>query len=417
MNDPVPPAPSLNGTGEPEVRLLDLAAVLLRSWKTLVLCTLLGAAAAAAMALTQPRSYTTRVVVVPSVAEGEGRAQLLAAQLNIPLLGRMGGTGQNQSLIEAIVRSRSLKDSIALRVAPRANAQEKGRLAEILRQTAIRSNPQDRSVTIEVTAPDPRLAARLANEFPDAINEIATRIAVETAQKKGAALETQLTAAAERLARSEEALRNFEKESGAPAVEEQARASVEAAAELQRAVTEAELRVGQLARVYTPDNPRYQAAVADLAARRQQLARITSGGGALLGQSQLPDVKMGYTRLYRDFKRDEQIFVSLTASLASAQADANQDMAVVTALDTALVPEAPSGPRVKLMVMVGMFFGGLLGLVAAFVREFMRRARHDPESEPFFEAWDGFKGDFTRLAPGRRSAAPVTPAAPAAPRR
>ena len=410
MTDSVPSSPSLNGHGEPEVRLLDLAAVLLRSWKTIVLLTLLGAAAAAAVALTRPKSWTTRVVVVPSVAEGEGRAQMLAAQLNIPLLGRMGGSGQNQSLIEAIVRSRSLKDSIVLRVAPRAAPAEKARLGGILRGTAIRSNPQDRSVTIEVTAPDPRLAARMANEFPDAINEIATRIAVETAQKKRAALEVQLTDAAERLARSEDALRNFEKESGAPAVEEQARATVEAAAELQRAVSEAEIRVQQLARVYTPDHPRYRAALADLAARRQQLARVSaSGGGALLGQEQLPDVKLGYTRLYRDFKRDEQIYVSLTASLASAQAESNQDMAVVTALDTALVPEGPSGPRVKLMVMVGMFFGGLLGLVVAFVREFMRRARRDPESEPFFEAWDGFKGDFTRLAPGRRAAVPTAP--------
>jgi tyrosine-protein kinase Etk/Wzc len=408
MTDSVPPSPSLNGHGEPEVRLLDLAAVLLRSWKTIVLLTLLGAAGAAAVALTQPKSWTTRVVVVPSVAEGEGRAQMLAAQLNIPLLGRVGGSGQNQSLIEAIVRSRSLKDSIVLRVAPRADREETARLGGILRQTAIRSNPQDRSVTIEVTAPDPRLAARMANEFPDAINEIATRIAVETAQKKRAALEVQLDQAAEQLARSEDALRNFEKASGAPAVEEQARATVEAAAELQRSVSEAEIRVQQMGRVYTSDHPRYRAAVADLAARRQQLARVSaSGGGALLGQEQLPDVKLGYTRLYRDFKRDEQIYVSLTASLASAQAESNQDMAVVTALDTAMVPEVPSGPRIKLLVLVGMFFGGLLGLVAAFLREFMHRARRDPESEPFFEAWNGFKGDFTRLAPGRRPAAPT----------
>lgn len=409
MNDPVPSSPSLNGHGEPEVRLLDLAAVLLRSWKLIVLLTLAGAAVAAALALTRPKSWTSRVVVIPSIAESEGRAQMLASQLNIPLLGRVGGAGQNQSLIEAIVRSSSLKDSIAMRVAPRADGEEKARLGRILAlQTAIRSNPQDRSVTIEVTAPDPRLAARIAGEFPDAINEIATRIAVETARKKGAALEEQLSAAADQLARSEDALRNFEKESGAPAVEEQARASVEAASELQRAVTEAEVQVQQMARVYTPDHPRYRAAVAELSARRQQLARITSGsGGALLGQGQLPDVKLGYTRLYREFKRDEQIYVSLTASLASAQADANQDMAVVTELDAAAVPQVPSGPRVKLMVMVGMFFGGLLGLVAAFLREFMRRARRDPQSEPFFEAWDGFKGDFTRF--GRRSAVPAGP--------
>jgi uncharacterized protein involved in exopolysaccharide biosynthesis len=410
MNDRAGTGTSMNGHGEPEVRLLDMAAVLIRSWKLILVAGLIGGVVAAAVALTRPKSYTARVVVVPSIAEGDGRASILASQLNLPILGRVGGGGQNQSLIEAIVRSQSLRDSVVQRVGPDADEAERRRLALILaRRTAIRSNPQERSVSIDVTAPEPALAARMANEYPEVINEIATRIAVEAARKKQATLESQLAQAAERLARSEEALRNFERSSGAAAVPEQARASVEAAAELQRGIAEQELRVQQMARVFTRDNPRYQAAVAELAARRRQLAQVRAGGagGVVLGQSQLPDVKLGYTRVFRDFTRDEQIFISLTASLASAHADANQDMAVVSALDTAALPDTPSGPRVKLMIVAGLFLGTLAGLLAAFVREYLRRARRDPESAEFFEALEEVRGGF-----GRRARRPRTPVAP-----
>lgn len=407
MNDRLPPAPSLNGHGEPEVRLLDLAAVLLRSWKLIAVVTFLCLAVAAAVALLQAPRYTARVVLVPSVGESEGRAQLLAAQLSLPLLGRIGGAGgQHQGLIDAIVRSRSLKDSIVHRMAPDASEEEQKRLDRILEdRTEIRSNPQDRSITVELTAGDPELAARMVNQFPDVINEIATRVAVETAQKKRAALEQQLARAAEDLSRSEEALRNFEQASGAPAVQEQAKASVEAAAEAQRGIAEAELRMAQVARVFKPDHPTYRAAATDLAARRRQLALLNAGGagGVVLGQSQLPDLKLGYTRVYRDFTRDEQIFIALTAAMAGAQADANQDMAVVTALDTAVVPDERSGPRVKLIVLVGVFFGLLLGMGAALTNEFVHRARRDPESDSFFEAWNGFKNDVSRFSPRRRS--------------
>jgi tyrosine-protein kinase Etk/Wzc len=337
---------------------------------------------------------------------------MIAAQLKLPALGGLAGAGQNQSLVEAILRSNTLKDSVIGRVAPRAAPAEHRRLRKILdRTTAIRSNPSDRSVTVEVTANDPRLAARLAGHFPDLINEIATRLAVQTAVRKRDALERQLVDARNRLVRSEERLRSFEKSTGTPAVEEQARRSVDAAAELQRGIIQQELVVSELRRTATPDNPRLRAAEAELAARRGQLSRLNAGGGrdnVFLGSRELPDLKVDYARLYREFTKDEQIYIALTASLASAQVDTNDDLALVSVLDSPAVPEQPSAPRRKLMVMVGLVFGTLAGMVLAFAREFVRRARTDPGSEPFFDAWSGFTGDLRRVVPGgRRVRTPV----------
>ena len=214
-----------------------------------------------------------------------------------------------------------------------------------------------------------------------------------------------------RLVRSEDALRSYEQATGTSAPEEQARRSVDAAAELQRAVIEQELVVSQLRRSATADNPRLRAAEAQLGALRGQLERLNAGRGGsdvFLGAREIPDLKLNYLRRYREFVKDEQIYVALTASLASAQVDTDDNVAVVSVLDAAEVPEVPSGPRRKLMLVVGVFFGTLAGTVLAFAREFVRRARGQPGSEPFFDAWNGFTGDLRRVVPGgRRPRAPT----------
>jgi len=405
--DPRPGA-SPNG-GEPEVRLLDLSAVVLRAWKLVAGVSLLAGLAAAALALSTPRSWTSGVVVVPSSGQGDSRAQLIAAQLKLPVggLGGLAGAGQNQALVEAILRSNSLRDSVIGRVYPRAGSAQRRKLRKLLkRNTAVRSNPSDRSVAVQVTMDDPRLAARFAAQFPGVINEIATRLSVQTAIRKRDALERQLVDARNRLVASEERLRAYEKATHTPAVEEQARRSVDAAAELQRAIIAQELVVAQIRRSATPGNPRLTAAEAQLATLRGQLERLNSGGqgDVFLGARELPDLKLGYTRVYREYTKDEQVYVALTASLAGAQVDTNDDVAVVSVLDDAAVPDEPSGPHRKLMVIVGLLFGALAGMVLAFTREFVRRARSRPESEPFFDAWSGFTGDLRRVVPGGRRA-------------
>jgi tyrosine-protein kinase Etk/Wzc len=324
------------------------------------------------------------------------------------MLGGLTGASQNQALVEAILRSSSLRDSVIGRVFPRADTAERRRLRKLLKaNTAVRSNPTDRSVSVAITMKDPQLATRLAAQYPGVINEIATRLSVQTAMRKRDALERQLVDARNRLVASEERLRSYEKATNTPAVEEQARRSVDAAAELQRAIIAQELVVAQIRRSATPGNPRLLAAEGQLAALRGQLERLNRGGrgDVFLGSREIPDLKLGYTRVYREYVKDEQIYVALTASLASAQVDTNDDLAVVSVLDDASVPDSPSGPHRKLMVVVGLLFGALAGMVLAFAREFVRRARGRPESEPFFDAWSGFTGDLRRVVPGSRRAA------------
>jgi tyrosine-protein kinase Etk/Wzc len=397
---------------EQEIRLLDVGTVILRRWKTLA-GSVLGALLMAAVILwILPERYTARTVLLPPLGEGSGRAQMIASELSgFPVGALLGGSSSSQRLIGAIVRSRSFADSVVNRVQPLpvGAAVTGGQVREILNEHTEIDSRSDGSIAVAVSAKNPMLAAEIANAFPDLINRIAVDIGARAALQKQRFLQDQLTEAREELVQSEQRLIDFQQSSDAPELQEQARRTVDAASDLQRQVMELEVRLAQLRRTATPDNPALRSAVAELNARREQLRRLLEegrGGERLfvpLGGS--PELKLASARLLREFTTEEQIYMSLTAALTQAQIDANNDLPVVGVLDAAIVPRAPSGPNAPLILLLSGVLGLILGLLWVVISESMQEARRQPLNTPFFAAWDDFKLDLSRAIPryrGRR---------------
>jgi uncharacterized protein involved in exopolysaccharide biosynthesis len=404
-------AMSIENGGAPrgeEVRILELGAVLLRRWRRIVLTTLAVMLVAAAAALLRTEKYQASVVLLAPQEQGGNRSsEMLARQLagaGIPGLGNVGNP--NQRLIGVLARSRSFADSMVARVAgPGAKGGKAGELRRMLAETEVNSRP-DGSIAVLVKGEDPRLAAKVANTFPALLNEMSARVGVEAAVQKQSFLETQLRRARAALDQSEQRLVNFQKQRNAPELQDQANRTVDAAAQLQTQITEQEVEVSGLRRTVTPSNPRLQAAEARLATLRGQLRRLTAGGGGglFVPFSESPDLQATLTRLKRDYQRDEQVYISLTTAIAQSQIDVNNNLPVVSVLDQATVPGAPSGIGLKLILLVAAVLGLVLGLVAAFVAEHFARARHDPAAGSFFVAWEDFKHD---VVPLRRRPAPT----------
>lgn len=396
---------SIENGGAPrgeEVRILDLGAVLLRRWRTIVLSTLAVMLLAAAVALLRTEKYQARVVLLAPQEQGAARSSdLLARQLagaGIPGVGSL--SNPNQRLIGVLAQSRSFADSMVARVAgPRPSGETAGQLRRMLAlDTEVTPKP-DGSIAILVTGKDPRLAAKVANTFPVLLNEMSARVGVEAAVQKQQFLEAQLRRARAALDQSEQRLVSFQKQRNAPELQEQATRTVDAAAQLQGQISEQEVQVSQLRRSVTPSNPQLQAAEARLATLRGQMRRLTGGGGGglFVPFSESPDLAATLTRLKRDYARDEQVYVSLTSAIAQAQIDVNNDLPVVSVLDRAAVPTAPSGISLKVILVVAAVLGVVVGLVAAFVAEHFARARQDPAAGSFFVAWEDFKHDVVPL--------------------
>lgn len=383
------------GRAEDEIHLLDVAAVFLRGWKTIVGATVVGLLLGAGFIWMRPREYTAQTVLIPSTTPGNSAGGMLSMQVPGRLLDLMPGANPNQRLIMAVIKSRSLGQAMTQRIGPERNS---GEVSRAVGTAKVDSRTEDGSIAIRISAREPNLAGRIANEYPNLINAIVARTGTETAQRKQAFLEEQLAVAREQLVRSEQALVGFQKQQAAPDPQAQAERTVAAAAALQQQINEQEIVVAQLRRTATPDNPQLRAAEAQLSTRRAQLSRLTSGGD---GQVFLPlgkssELKAATARLVREYQKDEQIYNSLTAALAQVRIDANNTLPVVSVLDPAVEPAEPSRDHKGLILVVAALLGFLVGAVAVFVREQFRHARRSPAGEHFAAEWRQFKGEFTR---------------------
>ena len=392
-----------------EISLLGLLAILLRRWRTVMSFLVAVLVLAGLYLVVRPSTYTARTLLVPAPSKDDGRSSLLSLNSRLPgmLPGLAVGGSSQQRQLGIIAKSNALQDSIIARMkqAPLSEDQRKSVPYILEKRTNIKPN-SDGSISVEVLASDARLAALIAQQFPSVINQIASHLARQAAAQKEQFLQSQLSTAREGLVNSEQQLLAFQQSRDVPEVQEQAKQTVVAAAELQRDVLEREVIVSQLSRFSTPNNPTLQKAIADLEARRDQLRRLTGATGkenpVFVPLRTSPELKVSTARLLREFGTEEQVYLALTASLAQAQIDANDNLPVVSVLDAAQVPQRPSNPRALKVLVVATVLGFLLGVVFAFGREYVDAARTRAENESFFVAWDQLKSNLT---PGGRRAA------------
>jgi hypothetical protein len=389
-----------------EISLLGLLAVLLRRWRTVITFLVVVLALAGLYLLLRPASYMSRTTLVPAPAKEDARSGLLSLNARLPSMipGLAVGGNSQQRQLGIIAKSHALQDSIIARMktAPITDDQREEVPRILDKRTTIKPNT-DGSILVEVRAPDARLAALLAQQFPSVINQIASYLARQAAAQKEQFLQGQLSTARERLVNSEQQLMTFQQKRDVPEVQEQAKQTVEAAAELQRDILEREVIVRQLSRFSTDNNPTLQKAIADLEARRDQLRRITGStqkdNTVFLPLRTSPELKLSTARLLREFGTEEQVYLALTASLAQAQIDANDNLPVVSILDAAEIPDRRADARPLKVLVVAVVLGLFLGVMYAFAREYMEAARARAENDAFFTAWGQFKRDLTRRGP------------------
>lgn len=250
-------------------------------------------------------------------------------------------------------------------------------------------NP-DGSIVIQVSAPTPELAARIANTYPPVLNAVLARLSAEGAAVKRSYLRTQLDTADERLTSSERKFVEFAQQRTAPAPEQQAQRTLDAAASLQQQIFEQEAAIAQLRRTATVDNPELRAAEALLATRRGQLRELTNGGGpqrsVFVPVERGPALRVASTRVEREYQQDLRVYASLAAQLTDAEIDETNSLPVLTVLDPAREPGDPT-LTVPVAALLGLVFGLVLGAAVAMVRDAFARLRGRPDAAPYFAAF------------------------------
>lgn len=390
-----------------EISLLGLLAVLLRRRRTVILSAAVVVGVAVLWLVLRPPTYLARTTLVPAPSKDDSRAGLLTLNAKLPgmLPGLAIGGSSEQRQLGLIAKSGATRDSIIARMKHASLTDEQRESVPYIleKRTSIKPNP-DGSIVVEVRSRDARLAALIAQQFPGVVNQIASNLTRQVASQKEAFFRSQLATSRERLVSSEQDLLSFQRSRDVPEVQEQAKQTVQAAAELQRDILEREVIVNQMQRFLTPNNPTLQKAIADLEARREQLRRLTGSpskeNSVFLPLRTSPELKASTARLLREAGTEEQVYLALTAALAQAQIDANDNLPVVSILDAAQIPERRSDARPWKVLAVALVLGLFFGVLFAFGREYMDAAHARVENDAFFAAWGDFKRDLTHR--GRR---------------
>ncbi|HEX8246199.1 MAG TPA: Wzz/FepE/Etk N-terminal domain-containing protein [Longimicrobium sp.] len=386
-----------------ELRLLDVVAVLLRRWRTVLLVAAVTTLVSGAAAVLLKPWYLSATLLVPA-ASAQAGGQSMVAQF--PGLAAYGGGSASASerLIATVLGSRTLHDSVYSRFASRpARAAE---VARVLQKGVRTQRSVDGSVIIQVRARDPRLAADVANAFPPLLNNVLARMTAEGARRKQAFLAAQAREAREQLLRSEEQVMAFERDRGATDLQEQRRQSLSAAATLQGEIYRQEAEVARIRRTATGSNPQLRAAEGQLATLREQLRRLTQGGAStvFVAPARGAELKLASARLLREYNEDVKLYDALASALTEAQINVRDNLPVLTVLDPA-VPGA-STRSIPTSLALGALLGVVLGVVAAFAREGLERLRRNPANAEFLAVWDRFRHEV--LPFGRRPAPRVS---------
>lgn len=357
--------------GEPEVSLVNMAAVLGRRKRMIAGATLVAMVLSGVVAFLIPPSYTAEAVILPPQPEQSSQLLMMGSPAGLAGLGGLGsslagGLLRNPAeMYIGILKSRTIADALIARFRLQEVYGSKGLTSArkaLARHTDIATG-KDYLITIRVEDRDRTRAARIANAYVDELHNQNSRLALTSASQRRLFFEQQLAAEKNALADSEIAMKKMQQASGLVFPSGQSDALMRAIAALRAEIASREVQLQGVRTYATGDNPQAQMLASTLAGLHKQLDKLEAGGGEdlVIPARQLPETGLEYLRKMRDFRYHETLFELLAKQYEAARIDEAKEAPLLQVVNSAVVPDRKSWPPRSLFVVVG----GLLALIGA----------------------------------------------------
>ena len=234
-------------------------------------------------------------------------------------------------------------------------------------------------ITIEVTDHSPKQAAAMANEYVNKLNQVVTVLNTTAAHRERVFLETRLVQVKGELEAAEKNFSIFASKNSTIDLQSQAKAMIEAGAELEGQLIAAQTELQGLRQIYSDGNMRVRATQARVDELKRQLQKI--GGSYSQGTTapdeasqlypsirQLPLLGVSYADLFRDTKVEETIFEVLTKEFELAKVQEAKETPSVKVLDAPDIPEKRHFPPRLLISVLGTLLALSAGMWFVFAR-------------------------------------------------
>jgi LPS O-antigen subunit length determinant protein (WzzB/FepE family) len=352
---------------------------------TFVLCLM-----AAGVSLLLPNEYEAQVQLLPpkEQKQGFGFADLLSS-LPIPSL-RLGEKGTPADIFIATLKSETMRRQMVedFKLMQVYEAETMTEALETLKQQTIIGKSEEGTILISVFDQSPQRAADMANHYLALLDNTNRRLSHEAAQDRYNFISALLDRESVKLDGFMGVLKEFQSEHNAISLEDQARAVIRAASEMQLTTMELEIsRKSLLASGFSADHPEVQKLDQERLLRQQALALLRDGSnresstGSLslhldenlfLPLRDIPQVAQDYAKIEKDVLVQTALMKMLLEQKAESLIEASNTTSTVQALDPATVPEKKAKPQRFLIVFVtailGLFATSCYVLGAGYVR-------------------------------------------------
>lgn len=368
------------------ISFLDLAIVLAKRKKWVLVTPVVAGIIGAITSMLLPSTYTAVTKILPP-QQTQSNAVAVLGQLGVA--GVTGGGGlaaalRNPSdIFVALLKGNTISDAVIERFQLKQiwglRYQEDARRA-LARATKI-SATKEGIIYVDFGDSEPARAAAVANSFVDELQNLTLSLAVTEASQRRLYFERELKKANEKLTEALDAIRQFQESTGVIS-DTLLGLSAQTSATLRAQITAKEVQISSMRAFATSSNPELIRAEQELAGLRRQVARIDDEdgrrtGSVVVGAAKVPAMGQEYLKKMREARYHETLFELLARQYESAKLDESKNATLIQVFDKADVPERRSSPKRRLIVMVFSLAGLVLGIIVAFVLATLERLAAD----------------------------------------
>lgn len=343
---------------------------------------LLAAVVAGIYAYTATPQYRSTGIVRGIENKSGGLGSLLASKLSG--LGNIGGFASSLGEIRGdyyllILRERSMTE----KVIDRFNLRERLKLQDALLEDVIdawkgrvyhKYEAATSTVRIHVDDPDPKFAQSVVDFYITELDQRLRETETLKARKEREYASERLEEARAKLYALEDSMSAFQRKSGIFNLEEQAKATVQAAAAIQaeRLIARAEFELKS--KLFASDNPELQMAKMKLAGLDSSLSYLSTAPQSdserdfLLKFDSATEDGKTYLRLYRDIELYSILMAMLTQQYEQAKMDESRNTPALAVVEQPSIGTKRVSPKRAMIIALGASLGLLVGLLFAGLR-------------------------------------------------
>jgi len=359
--------------------------IVVKRRRFIIVNTLIVTILAVAISLLLPKKYLVTTTILPPESmsglpglAGLTTGEVAAAVSSFSLPFMASPSDLYASMLESETILKQVADTLNLK--SHFDTESAWDAVSVLRDNLKIKVEHDGIISIQVTAPEPELAAKIANALTYELDRLNTSIRKQKGRDYSSFLIERLEYTSKELAKTQDDLLGFQKEHMAVSLELQSEALLNNLSQQKAALTTAEIELEMLKRTRHPENPDVISKKIEVSEIRKKLREIEAGASsgadsvisALdLPLSEIPDLSLRFAVLRRNVKIQELIYEMLSQQLEYSRLQERRDTPTISVLDVARPPGAAIYPRKRLIVTVAFVLGFLTSILLAVFSHFL----------------------------------------------